>query len=237
MSPSVDLSTKPDRLLLGHQHRPNWKQRALPSFQDNAIALNPAEVCEQEQIDFQQKKNALKTFGAETLFDLTSMNSKWSKNGPNMMPFHNVWVLSFDSPNKLGLRRIVESYNDSRISFISSSYDFKYYGRFQIPLQYEAEFINILDDDMIPSKKILEILSHVGGTDNHKKFRSKEAGLYLPDPAYDMTVDKIERQLLRAAGGPERQGDMGDYSEHRVASVFETTVIFKDILQVQDDQW
>ncbi|MQL95643.1 hypothetical protein Taro_028318 [Colocasia esculenta] len=348
MSPSVDLRSKPDFSWATNivQH---WKKMVLPSFPDSAVALNPAEVCEQEQIDFQQKKSndavmikfkrelydevldfQQTTFGTETLVELMSMKSKWSKNGPNVakitvilnhfkrktlcaqlesllhqtVPFHNVWVLSFGSPNELGLRRIVESYNDSRISFISSSYDFKYYGRFQIALQSEADFIYILDDDMIPGKRMLEILSHVGGTDkyqnsvlgsigrilpfrqkdftfpSYRKFRSKEAGLYLPDPAYDIAVDKIvqvdflssswflstdlvktlfvetpftwmtgedlhlsyQLQKYRNAGSfvlPVDQNDKetwGD-SEHRLAYVSETTVIFKDIVQVRDDQW
>ena len=109
----------------------------------------------------------------------------------------------------------MESYNDSRISFISSSYDFKYYGRFQVALQTEADLVYIVDDDMIPGRKMLQILAHVAGTEKYKnsvlgsigrilpfrqkdftfpsyrKFRSKEAGLYLPDPAYNITVDKI----------------------------------------------
>ena len=82
-------------------------------------------------------------------------------------------------------------------------------------LQTESDLVYILDDDMIPGKKMLQILSHVAGTDkysnvvlgsigrilpfrqkdftfpSYRKFRSKEAGLYLPDPAYDITVDKI----------------------------------------------
>jgi hypothetical protein len=82
-------------------------------------------------------------------------------------------------------------------------------------LQTEADLLYIVDDDMIPGRKMLQILSHVAGTEKYKnsvlgsigrilpfrqkdftfpsyrKFRSKEAGLYLPDPAYDITVDKI----------------------------------------------
>lgn len=191
-----------------------------------------------EVLDFQSK-----SVGTETLPQLMAMKSKWDlKLGPNnrpkvtvilnhfkrktlcaqldsllhqTLPFHHVWVLSFGSPNELSLKRIVESYNDSRISFISSSYDFKYYGRFQMALQTEADLVYILDDDMIPGKKMLQILSHVAGTEkyhnavlgsigrilpfrqkdftfpSYRKFRSKEAGLYLPDPAYDITVDKI----------------------------------------------
>lgn len=72
-----------------------------------------------------------------------------------------------------------------------------------------------MDDDMIPGKKMLQILAHVGGTEkyrnavlgsigrilpfkqkdesfpSYRKFGSKEAGLYLPDPAYDIIVDRI----------------------------------------------
>ncbi|KAM7502139.1 hypothetical protein LguiB_001043 [Lonicera macranthoides] len=273
-----------------------------------------------------------KSFGTETLSELMAMKSRWDMNSPHpntpkvtvilnhfkrktlcsqldsllhqTVPFHHVWVLSFGSPNEDSLRRIVASYNDSRISFISSSYDFKYYGRFQMALQTEADFVYILDDDMIPGTKMLEILSHVGGTDKYKnsvlgsigrilpfrqkdftfpsyrKFRSKEAGLYLPDPAYDIMVDKIvqvdflssswflsaelvktlfietpftfmtgedlhlsyQLQKYRNAGSfvlpvnPNDKETWGD-SEHRLAYVSETTVIFKDIVQVRDDQW
>ena len=189
-----------------------------------------------EVLEFQSK-----TTGTETLPQLMAMKSKWDLQGPNKpkitvllnhfkrktlcaqldsllqqtLPFHHVWVLSFGSPNELSLKRIVDSYNDSRISFISSSYDFKYYGRFQMALQTEADLVYIVDDDMIPGRKMLQILAHVAGTEKYKnsvlgsigrilpfrqkdftfpsyrKFRSKEAGLYLPDPAYDITVDKI----------------------------------------------
>lgn len=278
-----------------------------------------------EVLEFQSK-----SFGTETLSELMAMKSKWDLKGPTKpkvtvilnhfkrktlcsqldsllhqtLPFHHVWVLSFGSPNELSLKRIVDSYNDSRISFISSSYDFKYYGRFQMALQTEADLVYILDDDMIPGKKMLQILSHVAGTDKYKnsvlgsigrilpfrqkdytfpsyrKFRSKEAGLYLPDPAYDITVDKIvqvdflssswflsaeliktlfietpftfmtgedlhlsyQLQKYRDAGSfvlpvdPNDKETWGD-SEHRLAYVSETTVIFKDIVQVRDDQW
>ncbi|KAK8641491.1 hypothetical protein V6N13_010893 [Hibiscus sabdariffa] len=271
-----------------------------------------------------------KTIGTETLAELMAMKSRWDIHGPNRpkvtvllnhfkrktlcsqldsllqqsLPFHQVWVLSFGSPNEHSLKRIVESYNDSRISFISSSYDFKYYGRFQMALQTEADLVYIVDDDMIPGKKMLQILSHVAGTEKYKnsvlgsigrilpfrqkdfmfpsyrKFRSKEAGLYLPDPAYDITVQKIvqvdflssswflsaelvkalfietpftfmtgedlhlsyQLQKYRNAGSFVLPVDSTDKetwgeSEHRLAYVSETTVIFKDIVQVRDEQW
>ncbi|KAF8395235.1 hypothetical protein HHK36_019177 [Tetracentron sinense] len=278
-----------------------------------------------EVLEFQSK-----SIGTETLSELMAMRSKWDLRGPKIpkvtvilnhfkrktlcsqldsllqqtLPFYHIWVLSFGSPNEFSLKRIVDSYNDSRISFISSNYDFKYYGRFQMALQTEADLLYILDDDMIPGKKMLQILSHVAGTEKYKnsvlgsigrilpfrqkdymfpsyrKFRSKEAGLYLPDPAYDITVDRIvqvdflssswflsselvktlfiespftfmtgedlhlsyQLQKYRNAGSfvlpvdPKDKETWGD-SEHRLAYVSETTVIFKDIVQVRDDQW
>ncbi|OVA10119.1 hypothetical protein BVC80_1591g24 [Macleaya cordata] len=358
MSPTVDLRTKPD-FVWATKIAQQWKDFIIPThvvgrYQESLSLLGAeippiSEVCEQEQIDFEQKKSndavmikfktelysevldfQSKSFGTETLTELMGMSSRWKLGGPNIpkvtvilnhfkrktlcsqldsllhqtLPFHSVWVLSFGSPNELSLRRIVESYNDSRISFISSSYDFKYYGRFQMALQTEADLVYILDDDMIPGKKMLEILSHVAGTEKYKnsvlgsigrilpfrqkdytfpsyrKFRSKEAGLYLPDPAYGITVDKIvqvdflssswflsaelvktlfietpftfmtgedlhlsyQLQKYRDAGSfvlpvdPNDKETWGD-SEHRLAYVSETTVIFKDIVQVRDDQW
>jgi len=191
-----------------------------------------------ELLDFQRR-----SFAAETLPELLRMRSRWklsedAESRPRVtvilnhfkrktlcaqldtlqkqtLPFHRAWVLAFGTPNEASLRRIVESYNDSRVSFVASGYDFKYYGRFQMALQAESDFVYVLDDDMIPGTRMLEILCHVAGTDkyrnavlgsigrilpfrgkdftfpSYRKFRSKEAGLYLPDPAYDIIVDRI----------------------------------------------
>ncbi|KAK2982587.1 hypothetical protein RJ640_009240 [Escallonia rubra] len=361
MSPSIDLRTKPDfswatriaqhwKHFIIQPHVVSRYQEASSLVGADVQPILPSEVCENEKIDFVQKKSndavmikfkrelyeevrqfQSKSFGTETLSELMKMRSKWDLHGPNgppkvtvilnhfkrktlcsqldsllhqTLPFHHVWVLAFGSPNELSLKRIVDSYNDSRISFISSSYDFKYYGRFQMALQTEADLVYILDDDMIPGRKMLEILSHVAGTDKYKnsvlgsigrilpfrqkdftfpsyrKFRSKEAGLYLPDPAYDITVDKIvqvdflssswflsaelvktlfietpftfmtgedlhlsyQLQKYRNAGSFVLPVDSKDKetwgdSEHRLAYVSETTVIFKDVVQVRDDQW
>ncbi|XXG44670.1 hypothetical protein AAC387_Pa01g4409 [Persea americana] len=115
---------------------------------------------------------------------------------------------------------------------------------------------------------------------SYRTFRSKEAGLYLPDPAYDIIVNRIvqvdflssswflsadlvktlfvespltfmtgedlhlsyQLQKYRNAASfvlpvdPNDKETWGN-SEHRLAYVSETTVIFKDIVQVRDDQW
>ncbi|KAH7862531.1 hypothetical protein Vadar_006106 [Vaccinium darrowii] len=365
LSPTMDFRTKPD-FTWAQRIAQQWKQFIVVSpheevsqYQNSEIPavihLTPGDVCENETIDFQQKKSEdskmiqlktelyqevldfqSKSFGTETLPELMAMKSRWDiKNGltnpttviPKVtvilnhfkrktlcaqlesllhqtLPVHQVWVIAFGSPNELQLKRIVDSYNDSRISFISSTYDFKYYGRFQMALQTEADLVYILDDDMIPGRKMLQILSHVAGTEKYKnsvlgsigrilpfrqkdysfpsyrKFRSKEAGLYLPDPAYDILVNKIvqvdflssswflsaelvktlfiekphtfmtgedlhlsyQLQKYRNAGSFVLPVDAKDKetwgdSEHRLAYISETTVIFKDVVQVRDDQW
>ncbi|KAL3354596.1 hypothetical protein AABB24_018982 [Solanum stoloniferum] len=351
MSPSIDLSSKPD-FTWATRIAQSWKHFIIPPHVVSHVVESKSivDVCEHEKIDFEQKKSndalmiklktelyqELRDFqiknlgGTETLSELMLMKSKWDLHGPNKpkitvilnhfkrktlcsqidsllgqtLQFHHVWVVAFGSPNEESLKRIVDSYNDSRISFISSSYDFKYYGRFQMALQTEADLVYIVDDDMIPGKKMLQILAHVAGTDkymnsvlgsigrilpfrqkdfifpSYRKFRSKEAGLYLPDPAYNITVDRIvqadflssswflsaelvktlfietpftfmtgedlhlsyQLQKYRNAGSfvlpvdPNDKETWGD-SEHRLAYVSETTVIFKDTVQVRDDQW
>lgn len=269
------------------------------------------------------------TRGCETLKELMALPSKWDK-GPapkvtvilnhfkrktlcaqldallkQTLPFHSVWILAFGSPNESKLREIALQYNDTRISFMSSSYDFKYYGRFQVALQAEgADYVYILDDDMIPGRKMLKILTHTAGTKkysnavlgsigrvlpfrqkdfsfpSYRKFGAKEAGLYLPDPAYDIQINRIvqvdflssswflsselvkalfietpftfstgedlhlsyQLQKYREAGSfvmpinPIDKDSWGD-SEHRLAQISETTVIFKNVVEVRDDQW
>jgi len=51
------------------------------------------------------------------------------------LPFHEVWVVAFGSPERDTLRAIVEAYNDTRINIVESKYDYRYYGRFQLALQ------------------------------------------------------------------------------------------------------
>ncbi|KAI5079730.1 hypothetical protein GOP47_0005209 [Adiantum capillus-veneris] len=277
-----------------------------------------------EIMDFQNR-----TRGCETLKELMAMPSKWDKGPPpkvtivlnhykrktlcaqldallkQTLPLHSVWILAFGSPNEAKLRAIAQEYNDSRIVFMSSSYDLKYYGRFQMALQAEgADYVYILDDDMIPGRKMLKILTHTAGTKkysnavlgsigrvlpfrqkdfsfpSYRKYGVKEAGLYLPDPAYDITVQRImqvdflssswflsaenvktlfietpftfatgedlhlsyQLQKYREAASyimpinPSDKDSWGD-SEHRLAQIAETTVIFKNVVESRDEQW
>ncbi|GJM87186.1 hypothetical protein PR202_ga03114 [Eleusine coracana subsp. coracana] len=256
-----------------------------------------------EVLSFQRR-----SFGAETLPELLRTRSRWSlssSSGNNpvprvtvilnhfkrrtlcaqleqlrrqTLPFHRAWVLSFGSPNEATLRRIVDSYNDSRISFVSSGYDFKYYGRFQMALQSESDFVFVSDD----STRRRHDPRHDAACSRSLccTWPAPKTGLYLPDPAYDITVDRIvqvdflssswflpadlvktlfietpftfmtgedlhlsyQLQKYMGAGSfvlpvdPNDKETWGD-SEHRLAYVSETTVIFKDIVQVRDDQW
>mgnify|MGYP000300033107 FL=1 len=240
----------------------------------NASIKPMALLCEEERIDFEQKRSKdiemvkikqglfaeiLKFQGqsrgsCETLQELLSLPSRWtSSNNKDItsekkitqpwpkvavilnhyrrrtlcaqieallqqtLPFHTLWVMAFGlASDKPKFRHIVESFNDSRISFISSNYDFKYYGRFQLALQTnEADYVYLLDDDMIPGARVLEIFTHVAGTrkygnallgsigrilpfkqqdgsfPSYRKFHSREAGLYVPDPAYGIVVDRM----------------------------------------------
>ncbi|GLJ49278.1 hypothetical protein SUGI_1041310 [Cryptomeria japonica] len=307
-----------------------------------------SDVCEFEQISFEQKKsNDLRMIrlkkelyteilrfqqrfrGCETLRDLMRLPSATPLAAgakvtvilnhfkrktlcaqleallQQTLPFHSVWVMALGSPNEASLRRIVDSYNNSRIFFVGSTYDFKYFGRFQLALQSDgADYVYIVDDDMIPGRRVLEIFAHAAGTEkyqnavlgsigrilpfrqkdfsfpSYRKFGAKEAGIYLPDPAYDILAERVievdflssgwfistqlvktlfienpytfatgedlhlSYQLQKYRGGgsfvlpvdPKDKDTWAD-SEHRLAYVSETTVIFKDVIEVRDKQW
>ncbi|XP_024371047.1 uncharacterized protein [Physcomitrium patens] len=263
MSPSVELMAASDGSTfwagqIARQWK-NWMTTAAYRASLNhlpPVPLAKSDVCEREEINFEQKKSTdkrmigfktslfnevmsfqQKSRGCETLDELMALPSSSAGAKVTVIvnhyqrktlcaqldalleqthPFHNLWVLAFGSPQQDQLRSIVETYNDSRITFVGSTYDFKYYGRFQLALQtVGADFVYMLDDDMIPGKRMIEIMAHIGATDkyrnsvlgsigrilpfrqkdftfpSYRKFGSKEAGIYLPDPAYNIVVDRI----------------------------------------------
>jgi hypothetical protein len=77
---------------------------------------------------------------------------------------------------------------------------------------------------MIPGRRVLEIFAHIAGTEkyrnsvlgsigrvlpfrqkdfsfpSYRKFGSKEAGLYLPDPAYGVVVERIVKVDFLSSG-------------------------------------
>ncbi|KAJ7541363.1 hypothetical protein O6H91_10G056400 [Diphasiastrum complanatum] len=206
---------------------------------DQKISNDTATIMAKTELFQDVLKHQQLTRGCETLSELLSLPSSSTKASPKVtvilnhhkrktlcmqldallqqtLPFYSVWVLAFATPIESSLRQIIQAYNDSRIHFMTSTYDFKYYGRFQFSLQAEnADYLYFLDDDMLPGKKMLQILAHVSGTEkygrsllgsigrvlpfrqkdfsfpSYRKFRSKEAGLYLPDPAYNIVVDRL----------------------------------------------
>ncbi|KAJ8543943.1 hypothetical protein K7X08_025561 [Anisodus acutangulus] len=250
MSPSVDLRTKPD-FTWATRIAQSWKNFIIPPHvvshyqeannnttdQSQRKPISLSDVCEHEKIDFEQKKSndalmiKLKTELYQEVRDFQSKN--------------------------LGTYK----YKNSVLGSIGRVLPFR------------------RKDFVFPS---------------YRKFRSKEAGLYLPDPAYNITVDRIvqadflssswflsaelvktlfietpftvmhfhdrrrpalkvkfllqlclkfyQLQKYRNAGSfvlpvdPKDKEAWGD-SEHRLAYVSETTVIFKDTVQVRDDQW
>lgn len=82
----------------------------------------------------------------------------------------------------------------------------------------------LVDDDMIPGKRVLEIFAHTAGTEkyrnavlgsigrilpfrqkdfsfpSYRKFGAREAGLYLPDPAYDIVIERIVKVDFLSSG-------------------------------------
>jgi GT2 family glycosyltransferase len=133
------------------------------------------------------------------------------------LPVHSVWVLSLGGPGEDRLRAIAAGYADPRIAFVGSGHNFGYFGRFQLALQPPegTDFVYVLDDDMIPGRRVVEILAHAartakysnavlgsigrilpfrqsdGSFPSYRKLSSKEAGLYVPDPKYGLVVDRV----------------------------------------------
>ncbi|KAJ7002319.1 glycosyltransferase family protein [Populus alba x Populus x berolinensis] len=225
MSPTVDLRAKPDftwatriaqqwkqfiihptflvdtkKLLLSSEKKSNQSihlkfasMKRLISSRGSQMILKTIKLKRElydEVLDFQSM-----SIGTETLSELMAMSSKWDLRGPSKakvtvilnhfkrktlcaqldsllhqtLPFHHVWVLSFGSPNELSLKRIVDSYNDSRISF---------------------------------RRKMLQILSHVAGTEKYKNSVLGSIGRILPLRQKDFTF------LATESSGPKRQGSI-----------------------------
>uniref|UniRef100_A0A7S2Y3B8 Glycosyl transferase 64 domain-containing protein n=1 Tax=Fibrocapsa japonica TaxID=94617 RepID=A0A7S2Y3B8_9STRA len=138
-----------------------------------------------------------------------------------------VWVCAFNSPQEKYYQKVVNNYRQSfanasvELSFIASSFNFKYYGRFQLALRAKTRYVWIVDDDIIPGPKFLAALTHTAGI---KQFRgaalgsigwimpklvetsryfpsyrtpTDRGGLYFPDLRWDIKSDILyEADLL-----------------------------------------
>ncbi|CAM9596619.1 unnamed protein product, partial [Discosporangium mesarthrocarpum] len=88
-----------------------------------------------------------------------------------VQPSGGVWVCLFDSPLEESYRRVIDSYRPrfspeaggGGLQVVSSSFNFKYYGRLQLALQARSSYVWLIDDDIMPGRKFLEQLSHVAG--------------------------------------------------------------------------
>lgn len=55
-----------------------------------------------------------------------------------------IWVVLFASPLEKRYRKVIAAYHDPRISVVSATYDFKFYGRFQLALEAETKYLWII---------------------------------------------------------------------------------------------
>ena len=55
-----------------------------------------------------------------------------------------IWVVMFGSRLEKRYRGVIASYHDPRISVVSSTYDFKFYGRFQLALEAKTKYVWII---------------------------------------------------------------------------------------------
>jgi hypothetical protein len=78
----------------------------------------------------------------------------------------HVWVCVFHEPDQQELERLLGRFRlehpDTEFHYVLSTYDFRYWGRFQVALQAPTEYVYIVDDDIIPQAGYLaHCISHV----------------------------------------------------------------------------
>ena len=132
-------------------------------------------------------------------------------------PPEHIWICLFASPMADDARAMVLAYNSSRIAVFESTYNFKYFGRFQLALSARTPYVLVFDDDMIPGQRFLEALLHAARTDHargallgaigwllprpapppdarlssYRSLVNGTGGLYVPDLAYDLLVERL----------------------------------------------
>ncbi|CAM9336494.1 unnamed protein product, partial [Chrysoparadoxa australica] len=101
-------------------------------------------------------------------------------------------VCLFNSPGEELYKDIVQEYVDmgafnGGLKFVASDYNFKYYGRFQLALQAKTKYVWIVDDDVIPGLRYLELLTHAINTDSAHGMLGSVGWLMPQQPA---AIDK-----------------------------------------------
>ncbi|CAM9594264.1 unnamed protein product, partial [Phaeothamnion confervicola] len=86
----------------------------------------------------------------------------------SVRPAGGVWVCLFDSAREAEYLDIISFYkgrfHGGGLRYVRSTWNFKYYGRFQLALQATTKFVWVIDDDVVPGTKFLRQLSHVAST-------------------------------------------------------------------------
>ena len=128
------------------------------------------------------------------------------------VPVAHVWVCAFGSPLAQEASEVLLRYNDSRIEIVRTDHNLKYYGRFQLAITAPTRYTLVIDDDMLPGVRFVELLLRVASSARHallgsigwmlprpqprRRFASyrsltnRTGGLYVPDLAYDLAVDR-----------------------------------------------
>ena len=129
-----------------------------------------------------------------------------------------IWVCVFGpSPLFEASEAVIASYNDSRLVLVRSTYNLKYYGRFQMAMSSPTKYFHVIDDDMIPGSRYIEALFHVSllrpphahrrllGSigwllpapqtgllfSSYRAVTNDSGGLYVPDLAYGIHVERL----------------------------------------------
>eukprot|EP00727_Mastigamoeba_balamuthi_P009191 m51a1_g4895 hypothetical protein (331) ;mRNA; r:126300-127483 len=65
-------------------------------------------------------------------------------------------VIVWQDERHVDVADVVERYRPRGLSFVQSTRNFKFHGRFAVALMFDTEFVFIVDDDQIPGSKYLE---------------------------------------------------------------------------------
>lgn len=113
--------------------------------------------------------------GVMIMRDVTVILNHWNRDtleeqldaimGGSVLP-KEVWVCVFSSDNAERYHSVVALKEPAFLArgmalhTVTSSYNFKFFGRFQMALQATTEYVWVIDDDVVPGRRFLELLTH-----------------------------------------------------------------------------